>query len=206
MMNVGMTLFQTLTILASVTALVISFRVQRQLLRLQSLQEKLTALQIAERRVQVKTELIDEAIHFRPFLPDQDVNTLTVHFPAALKLAPVALAAPDLDVPIVRFELAIRRFWESQTPPSPGVAKVRLTAMVPVVLEVYGHTKGVAVVTRAFYSLYSRYVRLPDGTSEHQIRGLSLNNYLTEEQNVQFALDEAFQETLAALAAGDVAD
>lgn len=196
----GFTYFQALTLLASAIALIVSFRVQRQLLRLQRLQEQLTRLQIAERKVQIKAEVVDgESIVLRPFLAEQDVNSVTIHFPSELKVAPIALAAPDLDIPLTRFATALQRFWDSRTPPTHDHAKVRLTAILPVVLEIYGHTKGVAVFTRAFYNLYARYMRLPNGASEQQIRGLSLNNYLAAEQNTQLALEEAFSETLVAI-------
>jgi len=196
-----------LTLLASVTALIVSFRVQRQLLRLQRLQEELTRLQIAERTaVQIKAEVVDGSIVLRPFSADQDINSVTVYFPTVLKVAPIPLAAPDLQIPFARFAPEIQSFWDSRTPPADGYAKVRLTAILPVVLEIYGHTKSTAVVTRAFYNLYSRYMRLPNGLSEQQIRGLSLNNYLADGQNMQLALEQAFNETLVAIADAEKPD
>jgi hypothetical protein len=191
--------FQVLTLLVSCTSLVISFRVQRQQLRLQKAQEELAKLQIAERRVQVVAVVGDRLVKLRPFGTDQGVNNLTIYFPQALAIAPIAVAAPDLDVAIDRIAPRVKNFWDACTPPREGHALVRPTASIPVALEIHGYTKGVTVMTRAFYDLIGQYLMRPDGVSEFSLRTLVLNNYLLPTQNTVIALEEAFRDVVSAV-------
>lgn len=191
--------FQVLTLLASCTSLVIAFRVQRQQLRLQKKQEELADLQMAERRVQITAVVEDRAIRLRPFGADQGINNLTIYFPEDIAIPPIAVAAPDLDVPLDRIVPRVKSFWDACTPPREGHALVRPTASLPVVMEIHGYTKGVAVMTRAFYDLIGRYMMRPDGVSEFNARTLVLHNYLLRSQNTYVALEEAFREVVSAV-------
>jgi hypothetical protein len=195
----GLTYFQIVTAITALLAVIVAFRVQRQLLRLQRAQEELAWLQIAERNVQVATTLDDESIILRPFAPDQGINSVAVYFPERLGISPIAIVGPDLRIHFTRITISLTNFWDSCTPVVPDHAIVRLTAAVPVALEIHGHSKGVTVFTRAFYDLYSKYVRPPESESTIVITGLSLNNYLLAGEDTSEALEAAFQRLLPVL-------
>jgi hypothetical protein len=192
--------FQTLSLFGSLLAIVVAFRVQRQMLRLQRAQEELALLQIAERVVAFRAEATDEAFVLRPFLADQDINNVTFRFPLALNIPPVVLAGGELKLHFSRIYEPIQSFWELCTPAIADTAAVRLTATLPLVAEIHGHTKGVAVLTRAFYDLYSTFIRQPDGSSILNFKGMSLNNYIPPSVSTEAALEEAYQAVASAVA------
>jgi len=181
------------TVIALFAALFATFRARRaNLISSEALELAKRALSIS-----VKSQRSDDCLVLSPVGSDQEINNLVIYFPRKLKLEPVALTAGNFKLLDVRISPALREYWDSRTPESPGTASVRSNVPVPAVISVHGHAKGVATVTLGIYDLYVQYVR-SEGHSWLQVQALTLNNYALHDDDPQKLADSLLEQLEAA--------
>jgi hypothetical protein len=153
------------------------------------------ALELSKRSlsIAVKSQRGDDCLILSPVGSEQEINNLLVYFPHRLGLKPVALVSGNLKLRDIQIVPALRAYWDSKTPESPGKASVRQNVPIPVVIDIHGHTKGVTTLTKGIYDLYAAYVRT-EGNSALTVQALALNNYALVNDDPQTLADRLLTE------------
>lgn len=144
------------------------------------------ALELGKRAfsIAVKSQRENDGLLLSSVGAEQEINNLTIYFPRKFNLEPIILISGNLKLLDIQIVRALRDYWDSRTPESPGQASVRPNVPIPVVIEIHGHTKGVATITKGIYDLYSQYVLL-EGISSLTVLALVLNNYALKNDDPQ---------------------
>jgi len=149
------------------------------------------ALELSKRSlsIAVKSQRAEDGLVLSPAGSDQEINNLTIYFPQKIGLQPISLVSGNLKLLDVRIVPSLRAYWDSKTPESPGMASVRQNVPMPIVIDIHGHTKGAATVTKGIYDLYSGYIR-SEGNSALTVQALALNNYALVNDDPQMLADQ----------------
>lgn len=151
----------------------------------------LEALELAKRAfsITVKSERGEDCLVLSAVGSEQQINNLVIYFPGKLGLDSIALISGNLKLFDQRIAPALRGYWDSHTPTSKENSYARPNVPVPVVIEVHGHSKGVATVTKGIYDLYAEYIRIK-GKSSLKVQALALNNYAHPNDDPQQLADQ----------------
>jgi hypothetical protein len=131
----------------------------------------------------------------------QVINNMTLFFPRALGIQPIALTAPSMILYDTGLTSAVSRYWDSRTPAVSGHAVVRQSVPVPVVIVVQGYSRGAVQLVAGMYDLYCGYIRAEDGRSQLTVQGLAFANFLAQGQDPQATADSLLQRLDAFLVA-----
>jgi hypothetical protein len=161
---------------------------------LEALELSKEALELSKRALSIAVKSVrgDDCLILSPVGSEQEINNLTIYFPRKLGLEPIPLVSGNLKLLDVRITSALRSYWDSHTPESPGNAILRSNIPVPVVIDVHGHTRGAATVTKGIYDLYMQYVR-SGGRPSLQVQALTLNNYAFHDDDPQNLADQLLE-------------
>lgn len=188
-----------ISVAAGVTGTVIAFfsslRARRATqISLEALELSKEALELSKRALSIAVKSVrgDDCLVLSAVGSEQEINNLTIYFPRKLSLEPVPLVSGNLKLFDLRITSALRSYWDSHTPESKGNIILRRNIPVPVVIDVHGHTRGTATVTKGIYDLYMQYVR-SEGRSSLQVQALALNNYAFHDDDPQNLADRLLE-------------
>jgi len=147
----------------------------------------------AERRIAVRSEKEKTHLRLSPLEEGQQIHSISIYFPSELKIEPLTLTPPDLNIYYAIINSNIQNHREQQIPAKQGYALVLLNHPIPALFLIHGYSKGYASQSAGIYDLIYSVSR--DETQAHiELRTAVLNNFHKEVSDPQQLIDSIYQD------------
>lgn len=145
-----------------------------------------------DRRIALRAKVSDAGISFEPTDSSQEVHSVTIGFPSEFGGRDIELIAGRLHIDHESWQKLVKRLFLELIPEGDDThAAVLPKAVIPLLFEVHGHTRGVPSTSTAIYDLYLTVTRFQSDCVLQAV-GVGLNGYIDSPSFGRQNLDEVW--------------